>query len=245
MPRSPLVSIIVPVLNESASVVPVLQRLEPLRESVVEVIVVDGGSSDDTVALAVPLCDHLLSSERGRAVQMNRGAAVARGEVLLFLHADTILPANALQALANFLSGNRAWGRFDVRLSGGRLLFRVIASMMNLRSRLTGIATGDQAIFVRRRVFDDLAGYRAMPLMEDVDLCGRLRRVSRPYCIGTPVITDSRRWEQLGPWRTIALMWWLRWRFWRGANPAELAREYRADVRRKAPAGTTTREPRT
>lgn len=238
MPRSPAVSIIVPVLNESTSVVSALERLAALRNAGTEVIVVDGGSDDDTVALARPLCDRMVDSGRGRALQMNRGAAEASGEVLLFLHADTVLPERADQALGGFLSSDRAWGRFDVRLSGRRPLFRVIALMMNQRSRLTGIATGDQGIFVRRSLFEALGGFRELPLMEDVELCRRLRRVSRPFCIRTPVVTDSRRWEQLGSWRTIMLMWRLRWRYWRGADPTELARAYRADVRR--PAATTT-----
>ncbi|MFC4260195.1 TIGR04283 family arsenosugar biosynthesis glycosyltransferase [Marinobacter lacisalsi] len=231
MPRSTAVSIIVPVLNESASIVPSLERLSAMRDAGAEVILVDGGSDDDTVALATPWCDRVVSSERGRALQMNRGAAEASGEVLLFLHADTVLPERADQALETFLASDSAWGRFDVRLSGSRPLFRLIAFMMNQRSRLTGIATGDQAIFVRRSLFEDLGGYRELPLMEDVALCRRLRQVSRPFCIRLPVVTDSRRWEQLGPWRTIALMWRLRWRYWRGADPVELARAYRADVR--------------
>ena len=231
MPRSPAVSVVVPVLNESVSIVPALERLLPLRDAGAEVIVVDGGSTDDTVTLATPLCDRLVVSSPGRAVQMNRGAAVARGRVLLFLHADTELPDGADRLLADFAASERAWGRFDVCLSGRRPLFRVIAFMMNVRSRLTGIATGDQGIVVRRRVFVDLGGYRSMPLMEDVELCRRLRRLSRPFCIRPPVVTDSRRWEQHGPWRTIFLMWRLRWRYWRGADPADLARQYRSDVR--------------
>jgi rSAM/selenodomain-associated transferase 2 len=213
--------------------VPTLERLAGLRGQGVEVIVVDGGSTDETCALAAPLCDQLLVSDRGRAVQMNRGAAEATGEVLLFLHGDTVLPSGAGQVLQDFRYSDRAWGRFDVRLSGNRPLFRVVALMMNLRSRLTGIATGDQGIFVRRSVFEDLGGYQEMPLMEDIEICRRLRRISSPWCVSIPVITDSRRWEQHGAWRTIRLMWRLRWRYWRGADPAELALAYRAEVRRK------------
>ena len=235
MPRSPTVSIIIPVLNESAAIVPTLQRLAALRERGAEVIVVDGDSTDDTRALAEPLCDRLVLSERGRGVQMNRGAAEAIGEVLLFLHGDTVLPTEADSALKAFLVSDRAWGRFDVRLSGNRPVFRLIASMMNLRSRLTGIATGDQGIFVRRGIFEKQGGFREIPLMEDIEFCRRLRRVSRPFCISESVVTDSRRWEQHGTWRTIWLMWRLRWRYWRGADPADLALAYRAEVRRNAP----------
>lgn len=236
MPPLPAVSIIIPVLNESVSIVSSLERLSAVRRTAVaEVIVVDGGSADDTVALASPLCDRVVVSERGRAAQMNRGAEEARGAVLLFLHADTSLPDGAGELLETFLASDRVWGRFDVRLSGDRFIFRVIALMMNQRSRLTGIATGDQAIFVRRDQFEDLAGYRKLPLMEDIELCQRLRQVTRPFCISRPVVTDSRRWEQLGPWRTIVLMWRLRWRYWRGEDPAHLALAYRSDVRRHAP----------
>lgn len=231
MSPSPAVSVIVPVLNESSVIVPALERLSATRLAGAEVIVVDGGSADDTVALATPLCDRVVMSERGRAVQMNRGAEVAVGDVLLFLHADTILPEGAVESLQNALVGERVWGRFDVRLSGRRTLFRVIEIMMNLRSRLTGIATGDQGIFVSRPVFESLGGYQDIPLMEDVELCKRLRRISRPCRLRPPVVTDSRRWEQLGPWRTVVLMWRLRWRYWRGEDPAALAAAYRADVR--------------
>ncbi|MGM0570383.1 TIGR04283 family arsenosugar biosynthesis glycosyltransferase [Marinobacter sp.] len=243
MPRSPTVSIIIPVLNESVAIVPTLQRLAALREQGAEVIVVDGESTDDTRTLAEPLCDRLMVSERGRGAQMNRGAAEATGEVLLFLHGDTVLPPEAGRALQAFLASDRAWGRFDVRLSGKRPVFRVVAFMMNLRSRLTGIATGDQGIFVRRRVFEAQGGYRLIPLMEDIELCGRLREVSRPFCISKPVMTDSRRWEQHGAWRTIWLMWRLRWRYWRGADPAELALAYRADVRRNTPSSSEVGQP--
>ncbi|MFW5816396.1 MAG: TIGR04283 family arsenosugar biosynthesis glycosyltransferase [Wenzhouxiangella sp.] len=205
MQSSTWVSIIVPVLDESAVIAATLGRLADLRRNGAEVIVVDGGSSDGTCALAKPRCDRLLLSEPGRAMQMNRGAAVARGELLLFLHADTLLPSGAGEALRAFVASDRVWGRFDVRLSGNRPLFRVIAAMMNLRSRLTGIATGDQGIFVRRATFGDLGGFREQPLMEDVEICRRLRRVSRPYCVPAPVVTDSRRWEQHGPWRTMVV----------------------------------------
>lgn len=224
-------SIIVPVWQEAAAIADTLQALQPLRQAGAEVIVVDAGSHDGTADRARPLCDQVVISERGRSLQMNAGAAVARGELLLFLHADTRLPKQALRRLEQFRAGSAAWGRFDVRLSGRRLLFRVIAWFMNRRSRLTGICTGDQAMFVRRRVFRDLGGFQPIPLMEDVELSRRLKRLSRPFCIADPVITDSRRWEIQGTWRTILLMWRLRWRYWRGESPESLAQAYRPDIR--------------
>lgn len=233
MTNSCPVTVVVPVWREAATIESTLQHLAPLRQAGGEVLVADGGSDDATARLAAPWCDRVLVCGRGRAVQMNAAAAVARGEVLLFLHADTRLPVAAMDHLRAFLASKRAWGRFDVRLSGRRPMFRVIAWFMNRRSRLTGIATGDQALFVRRPVFEALKGYRPIPLMEDVELSKRLKTVSPPYCVADPVVTDSRRWEQFGPWRTIWLMWRLRWRYWRGESPESLAREYRADVRRQ------------
>lgn len=224
-------SVIMPVWREAATIKASLEALQPLRRQGHELIVVDGGSDDDTVARARPLCDQLVVSAPGRAVQMNAGAAVARGDVLLFLHADTRLPSSAQAQLARFWLSDRAWGRFDVRLSGQRPLFRLIAGLMNQRSRLTGIATGDQGIFVRRDVFEALKGFAPIALMEDVEICHRLRLASKPYCAHDPVVTDSRRWEQHGPWRTIWLMWRLRWRYWRGESPDALAKVYRSDVR--------------
>ncbi|MCK7552690.1 MULTISPECIES: TIGR04283 family arsenosugar biosynthesis glycosyltransferase [Marinobacter] len=224
-------SVIIPVWQEAATIVATLQTLAPLRASGHQVIVVDGGSTDGTPQLADGLCDRVVASERGRALQMNAGARVATGDILLFLHADTRLPASALDALARFSDSRNAWGRFDVRLSGRRPLFRVIAWFMNQRSRFSGIATGDQALFVRRPVFEALRGFEPLPLMEDVELSSRLRRVSRPFCIRDPVVTDSRRWEQHGAWRTILLMWRLRWRYWRGESPESLVTVYRSDVR--------------
>ncbi|MGM0768865.1 MAG: TIGR04283 family arsenosugar biosynthesis glycosyltransferase [Pseudomonadota bacterium] len=226
-----MLSVIVPVWQEAATIAQTLQALASLRAAGHEVVVVDGGSTDGTARLAEGLCDRLVTSERGRARQMNAGARVATGEVLLFLHADTRLPESAPGALERFRSSRKAWGRFDVCLSGRRPLFRVIAWFMNQRSRLTGIATGDQALFVRRSVFEALRGFEPLPLMEDVELSSRLRLVSRPYCVSDPVVTDSRRWEQQGAWRTILLMWRLRWRYWRGESPESLVAAYRSDVR--------------
>ncbi|HDZ39908.1 MAG TPA: glycosyltransferase [Marinobacter sp.] len=224
-------SVIVPVWMEAAGIVAALEALSPLRAEGYEVIVVDADSTDGTTRLAIPLADRVVQSGKGRAVQMNAGASVANGSVLVFLHADTRLPENALNCLSEFFNSDKAWGRFDVRLSGRGVMFRVVAWFMNQRSRLTGICTGDQALFVRREVFEALRGFDSLPIMEDIEFSNRLRLVSRPFCIDEPVVTDSRRWEQRGVWRTIFLMWRLRWRYWRGESPATLAHSYRMDVR--------------
>jgi rSAM/selenodomain-associated transferase 2 len=222
---SPL-SIIIPVLNEAQTLPVLLADLQPLRKRGVEIIVVDGGSSDATAELAQDGADRLLESAAGRARQMNAGAAVARGAVLLFLHADTRLPGNVEAWIDAAMAQEHVWGRFDVRLSGQHWLLRIIEKMMNWRSCLSGMATGDQAIFVRREVFEQLDGYADIPLMEDLDLSRRLKKIARPACIDTPVITSSRRWEQNGILRTVLLMWSLRLAWFLGVSPQLLRRIY-------------------
>jgi rSAM/selenodomain-associated transferase 2 len=220
-------SIIVPCLDESHEIATALDALAPLRRRGVEVIVVDGGSTDDTRALAATRCDLVLATERGRAVQMNAGAARAVGEVLLFLHADTRLPAGADSLILDTLAGGaRHWGRFDVSIRGRHPLLRMIAALMNVRSRVTRIATGDQAIFVSRSLFDRVGGYPPIPLMEDVALSAALRRHGPPACLSRRASTSGRRWEKHGVVRTMFLMWRLRFAYWRGADPAELALRY-------------------
>jgi rSAM/selenodomain-associated transferase 2 len=196
-------SIILPVLDEAAGIEAALTALAFFRDRGVEVIVVDGGSRDGTRTLARRLADCVLAAERGRAAQMNAGRAVARGDVLLFLHADTRLPDNADALIFEGLAkSGRGWGRFDVRFDG-RGLLSFIAIMMNLRSRLTGIATGDQALFVTRAAFDSVGGFPSIALMEDVALSMRLKRISRPFCIRARVTTSGRRWREHGMLRTI------------------------------------------
>ena len=221
-------SIIVPVLNEAACIGGALAALDPLRRNGHEVIVVDGGSSDGTPELARNGAHRVLAAPRGRASQMNAAARAASGEVFLFLHADTLLPAGADRVIeAGLAATNRAWGRFDVRIEGGSPVLPVVAWFMNLRSRASGIATGDQAMFVRRAAFARVGGFPPLALMEDVALSARLRRLSPPLCIRERVVTSGRRWERHGVLRTILLMWWLRFRFFLGAAPSRLARSYR------------------
>ena len=227
-------SIVVPVLDEAAIVETALQSLAPLRARGVEVVVVDGGSRDATAALAAPWVDSVIAGPRGRAAQMNTGAQQARGSVLLFLHIDTALPADADALVAAALRAPAApahpeatWGRFDVRITGRSIWLAVVAALMNGRSRLTGIATGDQAIFMTREAFDAVGGFPDQPLMEDVEMSRRLRRVGPPACLHARVTTSGRRWETRGIWRTIVLMWRLRLLYAIGVAPERLARSYR------------------
>ena len=227
---APRISIIVPTLNEGDGIAAALAALAPLREQGHEVIVVDGGSGDGTPALARGAADRVVSAPRGRASQMNAGAALARGEVLVFLHADTRLPENAdARILHGLAASGRAWGRFDARIDGESRLLPVIAFFMNLRSRATGIATGDQAIFVRRDAFERAGRFPPLELMEDIALSSSLKRISRPLCIAEKVVTSGRRWERRGIVRTVLLMWRLRLEFFFGAAPASLARLYDGD----------------
>jgi rSAM/selenodomain-associated transferase 2 len=218
-------SVIIPVLDEADGIAPALAALAPMRARGVEIVVVDGGSSDQTVGRARALADRVIVAPRGRGTQMNAGAAVAAGSVLVFLHADTRLPKDADRLIVECLArSGRAWGRFDVRIAGSHPLFPLIAAMMNLRSRASGIATGDQAMFMSREAF--AAGFPDIALMEDIAMSKRLKRFGRPPCIAAPVVTSGRRWEKHGVARTILLMWRLRFAYLMGADPARLARFY-------------------
>lgn len=220
------ISVIVPALNESAVLGRTLGDLASLRALGHEVILVDGGSSDGTRELAAPLVDRVLQAPRGRASQMDAGARAAAGDWLWFLHADTRVPPLALDALRTACRAPTIWGRFDVRLSGTAPALRVIERMMSLRSRITGIATGDQGIFVARSAYQAVGGYPQVPLMEDIALSRQLRRQRRPLCLRTPLVTSSRRWEERGVARTVLLMWRLRLAYALGADPARLAERY-------------------
>ena len=225
-------SIIIPVLNEAGVLPGLLDHLVPLRACGAEVIVVDGGSGDDSQQIASRAGAQVICTGRGRARQMNAGASAAHGDALLFLHADTRLPLCAGCAIeAAIKPGGRtdefAWGHFAVRIDGRLFMLRVVARLMNWRSRLTGIATGDQAMFMTRRAFEAVGGFPDQPLMEDIEMSKRLLALSRPICLMARVVTSGRRWETHGVWRTIWLMWRLRWSYWRGVPASELARSYR------------------
>ena len=222
-----MLSIIIPCLNEAEGIAGTLDALAPLRARGTEVIGVDGDSRDDTVGRARPLADRVLTAPRGRASQMNAGAACARGAILLFLHADSLLPQAADALIVDGLKRTRrGWGRFDVSIAGGHPLLRLVERLMNLRSRLTGIATGDQAIFVTRSLFTAAGGYPEIALMEDVELSRRLKHYGPPLCLRHRITTSARRWEKHGVVRTILLMWRLRLAYWLGADPGKLAPRY-------------------
>jgi rSAM/selenodomain-associated transferase 2 len=221
----PQLSIIIPVLNEAGHIAATLQALQPLRDRC-QLLLVDGGSTDGSVASAEPLVDSVLHSPRGRALQMNCGAAQAQTDVLLFLHVDTLLPDNAVNLIMTAIAEGFCWGRFNVSFDNSRTVFKMIAFMMNQRSRLTGIATGDQALFVTRDAFQAVGGFPNIRLMEDIAISARLKTISTPCCLNDCVITSARRWLQYGVVKTILLMWWLRLRYFFGTHPDNLAACY-------------------
>jgi rSAM/selenodomain-associated transferase 2 len=219
--------IIVPVLNEADVLAPWLASLQPLRRRGVRLVVVDGGSNDATMDVARAHADITFQAPRGRAAQMNAGAAACRADVLLFLHADTRLPQGADALVLDAVAKRHAWGRFDVRIDARHTMLRVVGQLMNLRSRLTGIATGDQALFIRQDLFDAVGGFPEIPLMEDIAISRKLKHRGRPASLRAKVVTSARRWERHGIWKTIFLMWRLRVAYFFGADPARLAHAYR------------------
>lgn len=222
------ISIIIPTLNEAQHIESTLRCLEPLRKKGHEVIVIDGGSQDSTIQLAAATADAVITSIPGRAQQMNAGARHAKGDILWFLHADTRVPVDAAEQISQALTNpNNYWGRFDIRLSGRHFLLRVVERLMNLRSCVSGVATGDQGIFVRRACFEAIGGFPQIPLMEDVELSKRLKKWSRPCCIHHKLVTSSRRWEKHGVVRTILLMWRLRLAYALGVSADKLAPLYK------------------
>jgi rSAM/selenodomain-associated transferase 2 len=222
-------SIVIPVLNEAPTIESHLIALKKVTSTIhTEIIVVDGGSQDNTVSLAKPFSDKVLLSEKGRAQQMNMGAEYASGKTLLFLHSDTSFPRanNSVDETFSFLKKNHKWGFYPVHLSGKHILFKIIARMMNFRSRLTSVATGDQCIFVDRDFFTISGQFSLIPLMEDVELSKRLRRIEPPFIASVKVTTDSRRWEKNGIIKTILLMWYLRALYFFGVSPSVIAQRY-------------------
>lgn len=220
------ISIIIPTLNEQESIKACLNRLQPFRQRGHEVVLVDGGSSDNTVSLSDSLCDKIITSEKSRSLQMNAGANAASGHCFLFLHADTALPDNVHELLSNIDDIKNKWGRFDIRLSGQHYLFRIVETCMNMRSRLTGVVTGDQALFTGKELFYKVGGYPEIALMEDIAISSRLLSHSRPVCIEATVLSSSRRWEKNGVIKTIIKMWCLRLLYFFRYDTNRLARLY-------------------
>jgi rSAM/selenodomain-associated transferase 2 len=236
-PPNPVqISIIVPMLNEADQLSGLCSHLNALKDSACDtyqqshcdIIVVDGGSHDGSETQMGEAGFTVICSERGRAKQMNAGAARASGELLVFLHADSQLPAQGLMALQNIVStADDVWGRFDISLQGQSCMLPIISWFMNRRSRLSGIATGDQAMFISRSLFEKVGGFANQPLMEDIELSSRLRKLMPPRCLADKVLSAGRRWDERGAWSTIVLMWRLRWQYWRGVSPEQLAERYR------------------
>ena len=223
------ISVIVPVLNEEKSIPATLQALATLQPY--ETIVVDGGSQDRTPEIAAKFGVKVIQSERGRARQMNRGAQEANGDVLLFLHADTCLPATAFGDIHGALSDSRyVGGRFDVTLDGDHWMLPVVGRMISYRSRVSKVGTGDQALFVRREIFQRMGGFPDIPLMEDIAFCRALKQLGAVACLRSRVVTSARRWEVDGVWRTIFRMWTLKLLYLTGVSPARLKQFY-ADTR--------------
>ena len=225
-PMKPALCIVVPVLDEAPHLATHLGELQRFRKRGARVVVVDGGSSDDSLAIARELADLAFVAPQGRARQMNAGAAACTADLLLFLHADTRLPHNADTLVRRATLAGIAWGRFDVSIDSPRAGMRMVEALMNRRSRWTGIATGDQAMFVRQELFQRVGGFPDQSLMEDVALSTLLKRQGPPACLRERVTTSARRWERHGPWRTILLMWRLRAAYFLGADPAKLASRY-------------------
>ena len=229
-PLSPGISVVIPTLNEAANIAETLASVQ--AASNVEVIVVDGGSSDETVEIARSHGAKILETSGGRARQMNLGAAAARGEVLLFLHGDTRLPQDYDKAIHHALNRPGAVaGAFRLRIRGNRTGIRFIERTANWRSRLLGMPYGDQAIFVGSGLFRSLGGFPELPIMEDVELMGRLRRLGRVVIASASVLTSDRRWQALGVWRTTLTNYVILIGYFLGASPSRLARWYRRQRR--------------
>lgn len=218
-------SIIIPCLNEAKGIHFFLSQLQGLRAQC-ELILVDGGSGDNTVQTAQPWVDLLIHCAPGRALQMNAGAEVASSPILLFLHADTFLPDDAIVKVQEAFSKGHLWGRFDIRLMGQHRLLTVISYFMNTRSAITGIATGDQALFVDKALFQQVGGYPNIAIMEDISLSTILKGLGRPYRVLSRVESSARRWQEFGVYKTVCLMWWLRLQYFLNVDPEQLAKQY-------------------
>lgn len=221
------IAIIVPVVNEAENMPALIEQLLQFNQPENEVVIVDGGSTDGTQYIVADLNLETVSAPKGRASQMNAGVMHSDADILVFLHADTEMPPNGLDLIRKAIADGADWGRFNVTISGSHPMLKIIALLINWRSRLTGIATGDQVIFIHRDLFNAVAGFPEQPLMEDIEISKRLKKISRPACLSEKVVTSGRRWQKHGIWKTIVLMWWLRFSYWRGVSASTLAEYYR------------------
>lgn len=221
------ISIIIPVLNEEVTLSKISSHLQSIKNQGHEIVVVDGGSNDNTLTVAHEITDLVIICPPGRAMQMNNGAAVATGDVFLFLHADTFLPDNIVQIISDLSEKENVWGRFDVRLSSHKTIYRIIERLINFRSCVTSIATGDQAIFIEKNLFNHIGGFPEIALMEDVEISRQLKKISAPVCVKYKVTTSSRRWETKGVVATVLMMWKLRLYYFFGVSPDKLNQLYR------------------
>ncbi|MDF1764467.1 MAG: TIGR04283 family arsenosugar biosynthesis glycosyltransferase [Oleibacter sp.] len=219
--------VVVPMLNEAEQLPELLMHLSQIKDAQTQIVFVDGGSTDNSVRIVEQAGCSVIESERGRAVQMNAGARALSAPVYVFLHADSRLPVDGINAIRHAIANGASWGRFDVTIIGKHPMLKVIAFMMNWRSRLSGIATGDQTLFISKEAWEKVDGFPEQPLMEDIDISKRLRSIARPICLHERVITSGRRWEERGVWKTIFLMWQLRFDYWRGASAEKIAERYR------------------
>jgi rSAM/selenodomain-associated transferase 2 len=241
----PTLSIIVPVHDHARSIGAVLHALKPFRDRNAEIIVVDGGSNDDTAMLARPLADQVIRSQHGLARQMNEGAKVANGFIFLFLHPETTLPLDAdIQVMYGRSRDTSVWGRFDLRIAGRHMMLPLVARFLNWRSRASGLATGDQAIFVQRETFFRIGGFKPLPVMADIELCQRLKAISPPICVNSRVTVPGHRYDRDGIWKTLRASTAMRWRYRMGAKPEDLAKRYGhegAAARASSPGSTPAR----
>jgi rSAM/selenodomain-associated transferase 2 len=227
----PVLSIIVPVHNHARTIGPVLQALRPFSDRNAEIIVVDGGSTDDTAILARPLADQVIRSQPGLAQQMNEGAKVASGFIFLFLRPETTLPQDAdTQVMYGRSRDTSVWGRFDLRIKGHHMMLPLVARFLNWRSRASGLATSDQAIFVQRETFFRVGGFKPMPVMADIELCQRLKAISPPICVTSRVTVPGDRYDRDGIWKTLRATTAMRWRYRMGAKPEALAKRYAGET---------------
>jgi rSAM/selenodomain-associated transferase 2 len=224
LPDSPQLSIIIPVLNEAGCLDQGLARLFTLQwvTDHAEVIISDGGSKDDSLDIASRYPCKIVHSNAGRATQMNTASKSAQGKYLLFLHADSDLPEDFYR----FIEADAKWGFYRLRLSNDAYVYRIIEAAINLRTRVSRVAGGDQGLYFERHFFESLNAYPQIPLMEDIAICKTARRLAKPFVSVATISSSGRRWQDQGVVKTVLLMWALRLGYWLGVDPRRLHKIY-------------------